>query len=81
MELKSQCRQEMNQEYLYLCDILIIDIYINENLWDDALNTAVKALEISTTSSFRRYTSHFWTGSSIFSSTSAITKAPIATRS
>ena len=44
MELKSQCRQEMNQEYLYLCDILIIDIYINENLWDDALNTAVKAL-------------------------------------
>ncbi|NLM32205.1 MAG: hypothetical protein GX204_05650 [Acholeplasmataceae bacterium] len=44
MELKSRCRQEMNQEYLYLCDILITDIYINENLWDDALNTALKAL-------------------------------------
>jgi len=44
VELKNQCKKEMNQEYLYLCDILIIDIYINENLLDDALNTALKSL-------------------------------------
>ncbi|MDD4077573.1 MAG: PAS domain-containing protein [Bacilli bacterium] len=44
MELKNQCKAAMNQEYLYLCDILIIDIYINENLLDDALNAALKSL-------------------------------------
>ncbi len=42
VELKNQCIIEMNQEYLYLSDILIIDIYINENLYDDALNIAIK---------------------------------------
>ncbi|MDD4001063.1 MAG: PAS domain-containing protein, partial [Bacilli bacterium] len=42
VDLKNQCVIEMNQEYLYLCDILIIDIYINENLFDDALNITIK---------------------------------------
>lgn len=42
VDLKNQCIIEMNQEYLYLCDILIIDIYINENLFDDALNICIK---------------------------------------
>lgn len=44
VKLKNQCKVEMNQEYLYLCDILIIDIYINEALFDDALNIANKAI-------------------------------------
>ena len=42
VDLKNQCMVEMNQEYLYLCDILIIDLYINENLLDDALNITLK---------------------------------------
>lgn len=44
MKLKNQCKAEMNQEYLYLCEILIIDLYINEDLYDDALNIANKAI-------------------------------------
>ncbi|NLD26978.1 MAG: hypothetical protein GX661_06425, partial [Acholeplasmataceae bacterium] len=42
VELKNQCIMEMNQEYLYLCDIMIVDLYINENLLDDALNITLK---------------------------------------
>lgn len=45
LDLKKQCKIEMNQEYLYLCDILIIDIYINEGLYDDALNIAFKNID------------------------------------
>jgi hypothetical protein len=44
VELKNQCKLEMNQEYLYLSDILIIDLYINENLFDDALTIALKGI-------------------------------------
>ena len=64
----------MNQEYLYLCDILITDIYINENLWDDALNTALKALNNIDNVVFQKYTSRFWTGLFIFSFINAIIK-------
>ncbi|MFA7435368.1 MAG: tetratricopeptide repeat protein, partial [Bacilli bacterium] len=44
LELKNQCKIEMNQEYLYLSDILIIDLYINEGLYDDALTIANKVI-------------------------------------
>ncbi|MGB4695156.1 MAG: tetratricopeptide repeat protein, partial [Bacilli bacterium] len=42
VELKNQCMLEMNQEYYYLCDSLIVDIYINEKLYDDALKICIK---------------------------------------
>lgn len=42
VELKNQCMLEMNQEYYYLCDSLIVDIYINEKLYDDALRICIK---------------------------------------
>lgn len=42
VDLKNQCMIEMNQEYYYLCDSLIVDIYINEKLYDDALNICIK---------------------------------------
>ena len=44
INFKNQCKIEMNQEYLYLADILIIDLYINEGLYDDALEIANKAI-------------------------------------
>ena len=44
VDLKNLCKLEINLEYDLLCDILIIDIYINENLLDEALNTAMKSL-------------------------------------
>jgi len=42
LNFKNECKIQMNQEYLYLADILIIDLYINEGLYDDALNIANK---------------------------------------
>lgn len=42
IKLKNECKAQMNQEYLYLSDILIIDLYINEGLYDDALKVANK---------------------------------------
>src|SRR5690554_2685415 len=42
LNFKHECKIQMNQEYLYLADILIIDLYINEGLYDDALNIANK---------------------------------------
>ena len=40
--LKSECKAENNYEYFYLTNLLIIDIYINANLYTDALNIAYK---------------------------------------
>jgi len=42
VNFKNECKKQMNQEYLYLADILIIDLYINEGLYDDALTIAQK---------------------------------------
>jgi len=44
VDLKKQCTMEMNREYTFLCDILIIDIYINERLFDDALAIVLKSV-------------------------------------
>lgn len=44
INLKNKCKLEMNNEYLYLSDILIIDLYINEGLFDDALVIANKMI-------------------------------------
>jgi len=54
VDLKNTCKLEMNQEYLYLCDMLIIDIYINENLFDDALAIALKCLNKIDNITFQR---------------------------
>ncbi len=40
--LKSECKAKNNYEYFYLTNLLIIDIYINANLYTDALNIAYK---------------------------------------
>lgn len=42
IELKNECKLNNNYEYFYLSNLLIIDIYINENLLTDALNIAYK---------------------------------------
>lgn len=42
IDLKARCKAENNYEYFYLANILIIDIYINSNLYTDALNIAYK---------------------------------------
>lgn len=41
-ELRNQCKLENNYEYYYLSTLLQIDIYINENLLDDALNITLR---------------------------------------
>ncbi|MGD9604590.1 MAG: hypothetical protein AB7V00_00360 [Bacilli bacterium] len=46
VDLKNQCILALNQEYQYLCDILIIDIYIDNHLFDDALSLALKTFNI-----------------------------------
>ena len=33
IELKNECKLNNNYEYFYLTNLLIIDIYINENLF------------------------------------------------
>lgn len=45
LQLKNDCKLEMNKEYFYLCDILIIDSYIQGNLLDDALKIAINSIE------------------------------------
>lgn len=40
--LKSECKASNNLEYFYLANLLIIDIYINSNLFTDALNIAYR---------------------------------------
>lgn len=42
-ELRDFCEEEDNKEYYFLCTNLIIKIFINEGLLDDALKTAVYA--------------------------------------
>lgn len=42
INLKSECKASNNLEYFYLTNLLIIDIYINSNLFTDALNIAYK---------------------------------------
>ncbi|MGD9887259.1 MAG: tol-pal system YbgF family protein, partial [Bacilli bacterium] len=46
IDLKNQCIMAFNQEYQYLCDILIIDMYIDNQLFDDALNLAIKTFNL-----------------------------------
>lgn len=41
-EFKKLCKRENNHEYFYLSNILIIDIYIEEKLYDEALQIALK---------------------------------------
>lgn len=41
-EFKKMCKRENNHEYFYLSNILIIDIYIEEKLYDEALQLALK---------------------------------------
>ncbi|MDD3107202.1 MAG: hypothetical protein PHP65_05340, partial [Bacilli bacterium] len=53
VDLKNQCLIELNQEYQYLCDVLIIDIYIDNHLFDDALAIAMKSLHIIDTVVFK----------------------------
>ncbi|MDD3123583.1 MAG: hypothetical protein PHC62_08755 [Candidatus Izemoplasmatales bacterium] len=43
VELRNECKATNNFEYLYLSTLLMIDIYINENLLDDALMIASKS--------------------------------------
>ncbi len=50
---KNQSRVEMKQEFTYLADVLLIDLYINENLLDDALNVATKAISTIDTLTFK----------------------------
>lgn len=40
IEFKNSCKLDNNLEYFYLANILIMDIYINEKLYNDALNIA-----------------------------------------
>ncbi len=40
IEFKNNCKLDNNNEYFYLANILIMDIYINEKLYSDALNVA-----------------------------------------
>lgn len=40
VEFKKQAKASMNIEYSHLADILMIDLYINESLFDDALKIA-----------------------------------------
>lgn len=41
-EFKKLCKRENNHEYFYLANIIIIDIYIEENMYDEALQLALK---------------------------------------
>lgn len=36
--LRDQCVMEQNNEYFYLCNLLIVDIYIDNNEYDEAIN-------------------------------------------
>ena len=62
VELKNQCMLEMNQEYYYLCDSLIVDIYINEKLYDDALKICIKHINSIDSIVFKRFIFLFGTG-------------------
>lgn len=42
ISLKNECKFNNNYEYFYLTNLLIMDIYINENLLNDALNISYK---------------------------------------
>lgn len=41
--LRNECKTTNNYEYFYLCTLLMIDIYINEGLFDDALTLSNKS--------------------------------------
>ena len=38
IDFKNECKLQNNNEYFYLANLLIVDIYINEGLYSDALN-------------------------------------------
>lgn len=44
-ELRTYCENEGNDEYFFLCTNLIIDIFIEESLLDDALKLALMSLD------------------------------------
>lgn len=52
-DLKKQCRRENNQEFYYLSNLLIIDIYIEEKMYDEALKLAIEDLNKIDSSIFK----------------------------
>lgn len=44
-ELRNLCEKEGNEEYFYLCTNLIIEIFLEEGLLDDALKTSLMTLD------------------------------------
>ena len=52
-ELKKQCRRENNHEYYYLSNLLLIDIYIEEKMYDEALKLATTDLNKIDSSIFK----------------------------
>ncbi len=52
-ELKSQCVREQNKEYYFLCDILLIDIYIEHQNLEEALEIAQKDIQNFDSATFK----------------------------
>lgn len=51
--LRDLCLKEMNYEYQYYCDLLLADIYTENNQLDEALNISNKDLEVIDPNIFR----------------------------
>lgn len=59
VRLKNDCKLSQNKEYFHLCDLLIIDSYIEGNLLDDALKIAISSLNNIDTDEFKKIYSSF----------------------
>ncbi len=53
VDLKTQCIKEQNKEYYFLCNLLIIDIYIEHQNFDEALEIAQRDIQNFDSATFR----------------------------